>query len=78
MSYEQAIKWNKKHPKGTRQSIIMHTESGFTPSNAFLTKYFKYRDNCKKAKIKPAECEEYYKNTEYYNRQLIPNQLILL
>jgi hypothetical protein len=25
MSYEQAMKWNRKHPKGTRQPIIMST-----------------------------------------------------
>lgn len=55
------MKWNKKHPKGTRQPILMHTNSGFTPSSAFLDDYFEYRAECKIAGTIPLECEEYYK-----------------
>ena len=61
MSYSQAMKWNKKHPKGTRQPVIMSTGSGFWPSEAFLTEdYFPYLERCKKEGIEPMECEEYY------------------
>jgi hypothetical protein len=28
MSYEKAIKWASKRPKGTKQPVLMHTESG--------------------------------------------------
>lgn len=54
------MKWNKTHRKGTKQVFIMHTESGFTPSIAFLDKYFVYREECERAGLIPAECEEYY------------------
>jgi len=64
------MKWNRKHPKGTRQVCIMHTESGFTPSASFLDKYFIYREKCEKAAIIPAECEQYYKDKNFYNQQL--------
>jgi hypothetical protein len=61
MSYSQAMKWNKKPPKGTRQPVIMSTGSGFWPSGAFLTEdYFPYLERCKKEGIEPMECEEYY------------------
>ena len=61
MSYAKAMKWNKKHPKGTRQPVIMHTNSGFTPSTAFLDEYFEYRAECEKEGRTPLECEDYYK-----------------
>ena len=60
MSYNKMMKWMKKHPKGTRQTFIMHTESGFTPSVSFLEKYFKYREGCEKENVKPVDCEAYY------------------
>jgi hypothetical protein len=60
MSYEKMMKWNKKHTKGTRQPTLFHTNSGFTPSKAFLDKYFIYRENCQKEGIEPLKCEEYY------------------
>lgn len=62
MSYAKAMKWNRKHPKGTRQPVLMHTNSGFWPSSAFLDHYFEYRAECKAAKIEPAQCEYYYRN----------------
>jgi hypothetical protein len=60
MSYEQAMKWNRRHPKGTRQPILMSTGSGFWPSGAFLDDYFKYREKCKAEDKEPLECEQYY------------------
>lgn len=27
MNYTQAMKWGQKHPRGTRQTVIMHTDS---------------------------------------------------
>jgi len=70
MSYQKAMKWNRKHPKGTRQPVLMHTDSGFTPSNAFLDKYFKYQAECEKIGIKPESCEYYYHNTRECNNLL--------
>lgn len=62
MSYEKMMKWNKKHRKGTRQNVIMHTGSGFWPSAMFLDKYFKYREECEDAGIEPVGDEFYYNN----------------
>ena len=70
MSYSKMIKWNRKHPKGTKQPVIMHTESGFTPSASFLDTYFKYRAKCEQQGIKPAECETYYHNKREFNNLL--------
>ena len=60
MSYEKMMKWNKKRPKGTKQTVIMHTNSGFTPSKAFLDVYFKYREECQIQNQTPLSCEEFY------------------
>ncbi len=60
MSYTKMMKWNKRHRKGTRQPILMHTNSGFTPSIAFLDKYFEYRAKCEAGGIEPIECQQYY------------------
>ena len=62
MSYEKMIKWNKKHRKGTKQTVIMHTESGFWPSNTFMDKYFKYQQQCVTDGVQPLDCETYYKS----------------
>lgn len=62
MSYEKMMKWNRKHRKGTKQPVIMHTNSGFTPSLAFLDDYFEYREECKQKGTEPLSCEEYYKS----------------
>ncbi len=70
MSYEKAMKWNKKHPKGTKQVCIMHTNSGFTPSVAFLETYFEYREECMQKNIEPKSCEYYYNNQTECNNQL--------
>lgn len=60
MSYAKMMRWNKKHPKGTKQPVIMHTNSGFTPSKSFLDKYFKYREQCMKEGKTPLDCEAFY------------------
>jgi hypothetical protein len=63
MSYEQAIKWQRKHPKGTRQAVIMSTGSGFWPSGGWLkTCYFPYLEKCKRQGTKPMGAEKYYKS----------------
>ena len=64
MSYAQAMKWQKKHPKGTRQPMIMSTGSGFWPSHSFMTEdYFPYVEKCKTEGTTPMGCEEYYNAT---------------
>lgn len=60
MSYKKMMKWNKRHPKGTKQTVIFHTESSFTPSLSFLDKYFTYREECESKGLEPLSCEEYY------------------
>jgi len=61
MSYKQAMYWAKKHPKGTKQVVIMSTGSGFWPSHSFLSEdYFPYIEQCKLDGIEPLECEAYY------------------
>ena len=47
MSYEQAVDWQKAHPGGTRQTVIMSTGSGFWPSLAWLDKeWWPYVELC--------------------------------
>lgn len=60
MTYQKMMKWQKKHPKGTRQTVVMHTNNGFQPSVTFLGKYFKYRQRCEAENKVPLYCEGYY------------------
>ena len=60
MSYDQAVKWGKAHPKGTRQPMIFSAGGGFWPSKAFLDDYFEYRAECKASGVAPLECRAYY------------------
>jgi hypothetical protein len=61
MSYSQSVKWSKRHPKGTRQPVLMHTGSGFWPSRAFLElDFWPYLERCKQLSVKPIDCKEYY------------------
>lgn len=61
MSYKQAMKWARKHTRGTKQPVIMSTGSGFWPSHAFMMKnYFPYREQCKQEGKEPLTAEEYY------------------
>ena len=64
MSYAQAMKWARKHPRGGKiQPVIMSTGSGFWPSRAFLEDdYFPYLEKCKTEGIEPMECEAYYRS----------------
>jgi len=63
MSYSQAMKWAKKHRKGTRQPIIMSAGSGFWPSGSFLEEdYWPYVERCKQEGKEPMECETYYRS----------------
>lgn len=84
MSYTKMMKWNRKHPKGTKQPVLMHTNSGFWPSSAFLDSYFEYKEECERYGVIPAECEDYYHNSSSHdkvireakqNRLKIPIQL---
>lgn len=69
MSYDKAMKWHKKHIKGTRMigsgpaaNIGFSTGSGFWPSQSFLSEdYYPYLEECKKNNVIPVSCENYYK-----------------
>ena len=64
MSYQQAIRWSQKHPKGTRQTVIMHTGSGFWPAEAWLREnYWPYLDACAGLEVEPLACEAFYRKT---------------
>ena len=63
MSYEQAMKWHRKHPKGTRQPVRMSARSGFWPSGSWLKNCcWLYVDQCQHEGAKPMGAEEYYKS----------------
>ncbi len=62
MSYSKMMKWNKKHVKGIKPSIIMHTGSGFSPSISFINRWIKYTSECVNAGINVMDCETYYKS----------------
>ncbi len=64
MSYAKMMKWNKKHPKGTKQNVISYTSDKptFTPSLSFLDKYFRYVSLCEAEGTTPLEMETYYQN----------------
>ena len=61
-TYAQAMKWGRKHPKGTNQPVIMSTGSGFWPSGGFLKHdYWPYLERCKRSGTEPIGCEAFYK-----------------
>ena len=61
MNYRQAMAWERKHPRGTRQPLNFSTGSGFWPSGAFLEDdYFPYLERCKQSNTQPMSCEDYY------------------
>jgi hypothetical protein len=63
MSYAKMIRWNKRHRKGTRQTVLMHTNRGFTPSRTWMTEdWFPYLEKCKAQGIEAMEIEQYYKS----------------
>ena len=62
MSYAKAMKWGARHPKGTRQPVLMHTNSGFWPSGAYLQEdFWPYLDACKVIGVEPLACEAHYR-----------------
>ena len=71
MSYDKMMKWNKKRPKGTKQPILMHTNSGFTPSMTFLNDYFEYRAKSEAIGREPISCEEYYNTHKFLRKELL-------
>ena len=62
MSYKKAMKWNRQHPKGTKQPVIMHTNSGFWPSGAFGEKWRTYAQEQEEKGLPYMDCESYYKS----------------
>ena len=61
MSYKQAMKWGRKHPKGTKQPVIMSTGSGFWPAQAWIQHdWWPYMEACKAAGVQPFTQESYY------------------
>lgn len=74
MSYAKMMKWDKKHPKGTNQVCIMHTDNGFTPSSSFLNKYIAYRQESEVMGRDPVGCEEYYNLSNRDRRKLLLNE----
>jgi hypothetical protein len=62
MSYSQAMQWNRKHPKGTRQPMHFSTGSGFWPSAGFLEDYNEYTAQCAISGTKAIPCEAYYRS----------------
>lgn len=63
MSYDQSVKWTRKHPKGTRQPVLMHTNSGFWPARAWILESWQpYLERCRDANAQPLECEAFYRS----------------
>jgi hypothetical protein len=61
MSYSKMMKWQKKHPKGTRQPVLFHTNSGFWPSRSYiLNSYNPYSEACEIAGVKPWSVKKHY------------------
>ena len=64
MSYAQAMRWSRKHPRGTRQPVVMSTGSGFWPAHSWLKEVFwPYCEACKAAGLKPWDAEAFYRRT---------------
>lgn len=62
MNYNQAMKWQKKHPRGGAiQPMLFSTGSGFWPSGAWLKDiYWPYCEECKKRGETPQGAKEHY------------------
>jgi len=61
MSYQQMMKWNRKHPKGTRQYMGFDCCSCFTPAIAWLEQdWWPYVELCKQSDVKPMEQKTFY------------------
>lgn len=62
MSYKKMMNWNRKHRKGTKQPVIMHTESGFWPSAAFSKKWRAYAEEQERQGLPYMSMEQYYRS----------------
>lgn len=71
MSYTKAMKWQRTHRKGTKQPVIMHTDSGFWPSTAFCKKWVAYAEALEKDGKPYLDCEAYY-NATLHGRKIEP------
>lgn len=61
MDYTRAMRWQRTHRKGTRQPVILHTQSGFWPAEAFLREdYWPYVEQCKADGVEPLSVRAYY------------------
>lgn len=61
MSYKQAMRWAKKHPRGTRQPVLMHTGSGFWPAWSWTVGMLQpYIAACAAIGVEPVNGKEFY------------------
>lgn len=61
MNYKQAMKWGRKHPKGTRQPMLFSTHSGFWPSGSWIEGVMiPYVAACGKIGEEPMEAKALY------------------
>lgn len=65
MSYAQAMRWQKKHPRGGKpQYMGFSAGSGFWPSVSFTTeKLIPYMQACESIGVKPIKGEAFYNLT---------------
>jgi len=64
MSYKQAMRWSKKHPKGTKQPVLMSTGSGFWPAKSWIDNcWLPYAAACESLAIEPCNMERFYHST---------------
>jgi hypothetical protein len=61
MNYKQAMIWSRRHPKGTKQPVLMSTDSGFWPSLGTIENYGDYTEACRTLGTKPLPIEQHYK-----------------
>jgi hypothetical protein len=74
MSYAQAVKWGRKHPRGTKQPMLMSAGSGFWLARSWLEgNWWPYMEACKAAGVEHIGCEAFYRATT--RRTHIPRQL---
>lgn len=61
MSYAKAMRCGRKHPKDTRQPVLMHTDSGFWPAHSWVVEDWEpYVQLCKERGVQPMECKAFY------------------
>ena len=61
MSYEQAMRWARMHPTGTKQPMVFSTGSGFWPSASWLSEAWNpYVEACKQLGVEPFAMQVLY------------------